>query len=207
MVVSTGALVAGCGSGGGSSKSSGSGDTTTAQTVTPPHLVVNTDPAPWPRPDNPMAWVAAAGLPGFTSEKLFFHVHAHLDVFVDGKPQPVSAGIGISEELGMAQSAGKSKCDHPCISPLDTHDDTGVLHVENDSDRQINLGQLFTEWGVRFNPECVGSYSAPDKAHKVYVGGQEFSGDASTIVLKNFEEIALVIGTPPSTIPSAFPTS
>ena len=154
-----------------------------------------------------MARVAAAGLPGFTSEKLFFHVHAHLDVFVDGKAEPVAAGIGISDELGKAQAAGKAKCDHPCISPLHTHDDSGVLHVENDSDRQINLGQLFTQWGVRFSPDCVGAYCAPDKPYKVYVGGQQFTGDASTIVLKNLTEIALVIGTPPPTIPSVFPTS
>jgi hypothetical protein len=202
LVVSTGALVGGCG-GGGSSRSGG---TTTAPTVTPPHLEVNTNPAPWPRPDHIMERVAAAGLPGFTSEKLFFHVHAHLDVFVDGKAVPVAAGIGISDELGNAQEAGKSKCDRPCISPLHTHDDSGVLHVENDSDRQINLGQLFTEWGVRFSPDCVGAYCAPDKGPKVYVGGQQFTGDASTIVLKNFTEIALVIGTPPPTIPSAFPS-
>ena len=154
-----------------------------------------------------MERVAAAGLPGFTSEQLFFHVHAHLDVFVDGKAVPVAAGIGISDELGKTQQAGKSKCANPCISPLHTHDDSGVLHVENDKERQITLGQLFTEWGVRFSADCVGGYCAPDKPHKAYVGGQEFTGDPSTIVLKDREEIAIVIGTPPSTIPSAFPTS
>jgi hypothetical protein len=152
-----------------------------------------------------MEHVAAAGLPGFTSEKLFFHVHAHLDVFVDGGAVPVPAGVGISDDLGRAFQEGKSRCDRPCISPLHTHDDSGVLHVENDKDRQITLGQLFTEWGVRFTADCVGASCAPDKAHKVYVGGREFSGDASAIVLKDKEEIAVVIGSPPANVPSKVP--
>jgi hypothetical protein len=154
-----------------------------------------------------MERVAAAGLPGFTSEQLFFHVHAHLDVFVDGEAVPVAAGIGISDDLARALQAGKPKCDRPCISPLHTHAEDGVLHVENDKERQITLGQLFTEWGVRFTNDCVGGYCAPDKAHKVFVGGQEYSGDTSGIVLKNLTEIAVVIGTPPPTIPSSFPSS
>jgi hypothetical protein len=154
-----------------------------------------------------MERVAAAGLPGFTSEQLFFHVHAHLDVLVDGAPVPVPAGIGIGGDLVRAVEAGRSKCDVPCISPLHTHDDSGILHVENDKERQITLGQLFTEWGVRFTGDCVGGYCAPEKAHKVFVGGKEYTGDPAGIVLKDREEIAVVIGTRPPTIPSAFPSS
>jgi hypothetical protein len=211
LVALVGAFVAACG-GGGSSKSSGG---TTAPTATPPNLSVNTGPAPWPRPADAIARVAAAGLPAFKAEQLFVHVHAHLDIFIDGHPTVVPAGIGIGgdpnakvgTQNGQRVAGLSGECSKPCISPLHTHDDSGVLHVENDKERQIDLGQLFTEWGVRFNADCVGSYCAPDKPYKAYVNGQQFTGDASTIVLKNLEEIALVIGTPPSTIPNAFPTS
>jgi hypothetical protein len=206
----TGAVVAGCGSG-----SSNSASTSTSPTAVPPHLEINTGPAPWPRPDNAIEWVAAAGLPAFKSEQLFYHVHAHLDVFVDGAPVVVPAGLGIggdkNAQVGTQngqQVAGLTgPCSKGCISPLHTHDESGVLHVENDKERQINLGQLFTEWGVRFNANCVGGYCSPDKSYKVYVDGQQFTGDASTVVLKNLEEIAVVIGTPPATIPHAFPSS
>ena len=199
----------GCGGGGSSTASSGSG--TTSPTAVPPHLVVNTGPAPWPRPDNTPEWVAAAGLPLYKSELLFYHVHAHLDLFVDGQPTVVPAGIGIGGDPNAfvgkqngQQVAGLigGSCAKPCISPLHTHDESGVLHVENDKDRQINLGQLFTQWGVRFTTDCVGGYCAPDKPYKVFVDGQPFTGDASTIVLKNFLEIAIVIGTAPAKIPS-----
>jgi hypothetical protein len=208
--VLTGALVAGCGGG-----SSNSASSSTSPTAAPPHLAINAGPAPWPRPENAIQWVAAAGLPAFKSEQLFYHVHAHLDVYLDGKSVVVPAGLGIGgdpkaqvgTENGQQVAGLSGTCSKPCISPLHTHDETGVLHVENDKERQINLGQLFTEWGVRFNPDCAGGYCAPDKPYKVYVNGQQFSGDASTVVLKNLEEIAVVIGTPPTTIPNAFPTS
>ena len=160
-----------------------------------------------------MERVAAAGLPGFKQEQLFFHVHAHLDVFVDGQSVEVPPGIGIGGDpkvryfVSQGQpvvGAPASPCSRPCVSPLHTHDGSGVLHVENDKERQIDLGQVFTEWGVRFTAECVGGYCAPDKPHKVYVDGKEYTGDASGIVLKNLEEIALVIGTPPAKIPDKF---
>jgi len=215
VVALTGALMAGCGSGGSSSGSS-TASASTAPTAVPPHLEVNAGPAPWPRPDDAIQRVAAAGLPAFKSEQLFYHVHAHLDVFVDGKAVVVPAGLGIGGdknakvEVQNGQTVSGlvgGKCSQPCISPLHTHDESGILHVENDKERQITLGQLFTEWGVRFNTDCVGGYCAPDKPYKVFVAGQPFTGDASTIVLKNLEEIAVVIGAPPTTIPNAFPTS
>ena len=70
--------------------------------------------------------------------------------------------------------------------------------------RVAHEGILFPN-GVRFSPDCVGGYCAPDKPYKVYVGGQPFTGDASTIVLTNLKEIAIVIGTPPAQVPSKFP--
>ncbi|MCU1449172.1 MAG: hypothetical protein JWP02_1342 [Acidimicrobiales bacterium] len=67
-----------------------------------------------------------------------------------------NARVGVQQGQAVAGLAGS--CAKPCISPLHTHDESGVLHVENDKERQITLGQLFTEWGVRFNDQCVGGY-------------------------------------------------
>ena len=50
----------------------------------------------WPAPSDPLARAAAAGLVPETAEHLAFHVHAHLDVFIDGAPVVVPAGIGIN---------------------------------------------------------------------------------------------------------------
>src|SRR5436305_716622 len=49
----------------------------------------------WPAPDKPLERTEEAGLVPAVKEHLQTHRHAHLDVFVDGKPVMVPAGIGI----------------------------------------------------------------------------------------------------------------
>src|SRR5690242_18216248 len=50
---------------------------------------------PAPSPDRVAQLTAAAGLQMETLETLTFHVHAHLDVFIDGEHRTVPGGIGI----------------------------------------------------------------------------------------------------------------
>jgi hypothetical protein len=159
-----------------------------------------------------MARAVAAGLVPETSEHLEFHVHAHLDVYVDGKPVLVPAGLGIDtknpgvhlfETDGLPAYGGiNPPCDQPCISPLHTHDVTGILHTEASSQKYNTLGQLFTEWNVRLTPTCVDSYCAPKTPIAVYVNGAKYSGDPTKIPLSNLKEIAVVIGSPPAQIPN-----
>ena len=51
--------------------------------------------APWPAPADAAQHAEDAGQPFLTVEKLDFHAHAHLDVFVNGDPVVVPRGIGI----------------------------------------------------------------------------------------------------------------
>ncbi|HTE85569.1 MAG TPA: hypothetical protein VK821_12630 [Dehalococcoidia bacterium] len=48
----------------------------------------------------------------------------------------------------------------------------------------------------------MGSYCRPATTITVYVGGRPIAGDPRTIQLTDRKEIAIVIGTPPKTIPS-----
>src|SRR5436853_4404647 len=50
----------------------------------------------WPVPADAMARARAAGLVPETAESFVLHVHAHLDVFVNGQAVTVPAGIGIN---------------------------------------------------------------------------------------------------------------
>src|SRR5580765_6246450 len=54
-----------------------------------------TGAVPWPAPKDPMRLTRLAGLVPEVNEHLAYHVHSHLDVFVNGKPVEVPAGIGI----------------------------------------------------------------------------------------------------------------
>jgi hypothetical protein len=167
--------------------------------------------APWPAPANPLELASAAGLTPERKETLIHHVHSHLDVFVNGRVVRVPAGIGINirdpgvklfkAPDGSTAYGGIRLCRAACISPLHTHDDTGLIHTESASSVPNRLGQFFTEWGVALTRTCVGGYCHLTRMH-VYVDGKAFAGDPRSILLTDHKEIAIVIGTPPKKIPA-----
>ena len=169
--------------------------------------------APWPAPADPLKLTRAAGLTPERHETLIHHVHSHLDVFVNARKVRVPAGIGINirdpgvkvftAPDGSKAYGGIRLCKSVCISPLHTHDDTGILHTESASAVPNRLGQFFTEWGVALTRTCVGGYCNLKGPH-VYVGGKAFTGDPRGILLTDRKEIAIVIGTPPKKIPLDF---
>src|SRR3954471_13091894 len=94
----------------------------------------------WPAPKDPMKLVRLAGLVPEVNEHLQYHVHSHLDVFVNGRRIEIPAGIGIDTKSGAVQHGplqdgstaygGITRCPKVCISPLHTHAHLGVLHTE-----------------------------------------------------------------------------
>jgi hypothetical protein len=162
----------------------------------------------WPAPDDPLERTAAAGLTPELNEHLETHRHSHLDVFVDGEVVTVPAGLGINitdpgvKEFPGPGYGGIEECDDPCISPLHTHDETGILHTESTADDFLTLGQLFTEWGVELDDECVGEFCKADTDIAVYIGRDLYEGDPADIELDDQRQIAIVIGTPPDDIPA-----
>ena len=205
VVVVVAAAFAGCG---GDSKE-------TVEAPTRPAPAPTEDAAPWPAPADPMELTRKATLTPETQEFLNFHVHAHLDVFVNGKPVTVPAAIGIDianpavrkfEEPDGSTSYGgiRPPCAQPCISPLHTHSTDGVLHTEAKEDLPNTLGEFFVEWDVRLDARCVGGYCKPAAPIAVYVDGDLYDGDPREITLEDKREIAIVIGTPPEDIPTSF---
>jgi hypothetical protein len=157
-----------------------------------------------------------AGLTPETHEFVFLHVHSHLDVFVNGAPVRVPSGIGIAihdpavhhaklTDGTMAYGSINPPCAQPCISPLHTHYDDGILHTEAKQNQFNNLGEFFTEWKVRLDDRCVGGYCKPTAPISIYVDGSPYAGDPRQIQLEDLKEIAIVIGTAPARIPSTFP--
>ena len=195
-------VLAGCGGGVGA----GTGE---------PSAPADSSPAPapavlWPAPPDPLERTVAAGLEPETKEYLTNHAHAHVDVFLDGKPIAIPAGIGINvddpdvrrfdEPDGSVGYGGISECAKPCISPLHTHDADGIIHTESRSPEPHTLGEFFIEWGVLLSDSCVGEYCSPTPI-AIYVDGDPYSEDPRGIELTNRKQIAIVIGTPPARIP------
>jgi hypothetical protein len=139
---------------------------------------------PWDAPADPTAAVRAAGLAMLGEEGSAQHIHAHLDVIVNGQHVPVPADIGVDE--------ANSK-----ISPLHSHEGNGVIHIESPSKTDtFTLGQFFTEWQVSLGSDQLGGLRPDGTNHlTVNVNGKPATGNPAGIVLRAHDEIAVVYGT------------
>ena len=164
----------------------------------------------WPAPKDTLRQVHLAGLIPLPQETIEYHVHDQLYVFVNGQAVTVPAGIGINTQdpgvasfpTGSGETIGLvAPCQLACISPLHTHDASGLIHIEAPKRESFNLGQFFTEWGVRLNAACVGNYCRPATSIHAYVNGARYSGNPAHILLTGAQKITIVIGIPPAHIP------
>ncbi|MEP7060147.1 MAG: hypothetical protein ABI828_05395 [Actinomycetota bacterium] len=168
-------------------------------TVAPSRLAgIQDGNAPWTAGNDPTdlrSRLADIGLPALPEEVTVVHIHQHLEVFVDGDPVVVPADIGIAPDQSF-------------ISPLHTHDTSGIMHVEAPAPHDFTLGDFFDVWGVKFTPTCIGGYcNKGDATLAVYVNGHEANGDPGLVLLRSHDEIVVAYGTPaqlPAPIPSKF---
>ncbi len=146
-------------------------------------------PQSWPPPADASAAAAKAGLPMLGKEMLAVHYHAHLDVQVDGVPVTVPAGLGI--ELKRQR-----------ISPLHTHDTSGVIHIESARDIPYTLGQLFTEWGQPLTTHQVGPHRLThSEVLRVFRNGRQVTANPAALRFAQHDEIVVWVG-PASTQPT-----
>lgn len=174
----------------------GAGSATTI--ITDPNNLsgIETGAAPWQAETAHLRErLAASGVPALGAEGSALHIHQHLDLVVNGAPIAVPADIGVNGAAGF-------------ISPLHTHDASGVIHIESNVVRDFTLGQFFDVWGVRFTRDCIGGYCAnATSTLKVYVNGSLVPGDPRALVLAARQEIMIVYGTDqemPKSIPSSY---
>jgi hypothetical protein len=171
-----------------------SGGTKPAKAVNESALVgLQSGPAPWKAEIAGLTdRLQALGLPALSSEGTVVHIHSHLDLFVNGKRVPVPGGLGINQGSQF-------------ISPLHTHDATGVIHVESTTKEHFTLGQVFAVWGVRFTPYQLGGYrGTPSRPVRLYAHGTRDENDPTRLVLAAHQEIAVVVGKAPARIPSSY---
>ncbi|MGB2875511.1 MAG: hypothetical protein WBB76_08570 [Gaiellaceae bacterium] len=129
---------------------------------------------------------------GSEGQGVILHIHAHLDIFVNRKKEPVPAGIGIFNATGGF------------LTDLHTHTTGGVIHIESPAHRTFSLGEFFGVWGVRLTRTCVGGYCKPATPWRLYVNGAPYTGDPTQLVLKKHQELAIIVGKPPKKIPSTY---
>lgn len=148
------------------------------------HVAGRTSAPPWAAPQDVEARAKAAGLSMLTAEGEALHIHEHLTITVDGKR------IGVPALLGIDEAAQR-------ISPIHTHDTSGIIHVESPVVTTFRLGQVFTEWDVALGRGRVGGYQDGKDGARValFVDRKPVTGDPADVVLGKRQDIDFVVTT------------
>jgi len=114
-----------------------------------PVPVIDECRAHWAAPVEARDRAVSAMLPVHWVGRATFRAVASLQVVAGGRERVVPAGIGVDHLTGW-------------VSPLHTRDCDGVIHLEAPQPIDVNLWQLFEEWGVRLTQRCIGEYCNPE---------------------------------------------
>jgi hypothetical protein len=154
-------------------------------------------PPPWNNGGTTLSLrLSSLGLNQLNAEQTAFHIHQHLDIYVNGKHVTVPQAIG----FGKDPTSGK----FTYITELHTHNALGIVHVESAQNLTYVLGQFFGAWGVRLTGKCLGQFKGGCDNLQYWVDGKKGTGNPAKLALKNHQEIVIAVGTPPKKIPKSY---
>jgi hypothetical protein len=126
-------------------------------------------------------------------ERLLFHIHAHLAVFVNGERRTIPRGIGIPAPRRVTSSdQGPFAVAGPCYYRMHSHTADGTIHIESPVQRTYTVGDYFDIWGQPLGPRQVGPERGPVV---VYVNGQRFGGNPRDTPLQAQALVQVDVGT------------
>lgn len=114
-----------------------------------------------------------------------FHIHAHIDIFVNGQPIIVPASIGIK--------------DNTCLYWLHTHKADGIIHIEAPKPRDFSLGEFLDIWKSTNN-----GLPPANENPVIYINGQVVTTILKDTLFNAHDEIVLAYGNPPLNIPKFY---
>jgi hypothetical protein len=141
-------------------------------------------------PATPRVGTTVDGIECNVSEQFLFHIHTHIDIFVNGRHVLIPSQIGIIPDK--------------CIYWMHTHDGSGIIHIESPIKREFTLGQFLDLWKMKSNnPKVFDSiFSVKGNMPIVYINGskvQDTTSNYRNIKLSPHQEIVLVYGGRPPT--------
>jgi hypothetical protein len=111
---------------------------------------------------------------------LVIHIHPWLRITINGKNVTVPQGIGcISDNTGQ------------CVEPMHTHDSSGVIHIESDTNTNYTLGQFFAIWSASYAYALVNGAHEPIVFNNTDILGYKVNSSSDSLKL-------LVDGTTPA---------
>lgn len=89
---------------------------------------------------------------GFGAD-MVLHIHPNLTLIVDGSPSSVPENIGIDAPLYKGHSLDKFGMTG--MAPIHTHDSSGVIHVEFNTNRSYTFDEFLDIWGLDLNDKTI----------------------------------------------------
>jgi hypothetical protein len=129
-------------------------------------------------------FAAIDGIPCETQEYTTFHIHAHMDIFVDGQH------IGIPAKIGL---------ENTCLYWLHTHTSDGIIHIESPKERDFAVGQFFDIW-----KSTNKGFPTSDSKPEIFVNGNLVSTGMSDTIMHAHDQIAIVYGSVPQSMPTFY---
>jgi len=77
---------------------------------------------------------------------LFMHVHPWLRIIINGQNIEVPADIGLTSS---------------CTQPVHTHDASGIIHIESETNTNFTLQDFFNIWAATFAYAVINNTKAP----------------------------------------------
>ncbi|MQF83147.1 hypothetical protein FIM02_03170 [SAR202 cluster bacterium AD-802-E10_MRT_200m] len=105
-------------------------------------------------------------------EQVSMHTHANFFPVLQGAPQLLPAGIGITED---------------CMRPLHTHGNDFVIHIESPQDHNFTIGDFFEVWGDGNPYKGLPVFS-------ISVNGTRYSGPYHNLVLSDGLRVIIDFG-------------
>ncbi len=133
------------------------------------------------------------GIQCLPSEQVVYHIHAHLQVYVDGQPRQLPGAIGMQGPVAQQTPQGPFYGATKCYYYLHTHTADGIIHIESPTRRIYTLGDFFDEWRQPLSSNAVASASGPVTA---LVSGKRWTKSPRAIPLLAHEVIQLDVGRP-----------
>lgn len=126
-------------------------------------------------------------------EQLVYHIHVHLQVYVDGQPRELPPAIGMVDPVAQQTPNGPFYGAQGCYYWLHVHTGDGVIHVESPLARIYTLGDFFDEWRQPLSPARVARASGLVTA---YLNGTRWTKSPRDIPLVPHALIQLDVGAP-----------
>jgi hypothetical protein len=126
-------------------------------------------------------------------EQLAYHIHAHLQVYADGKSRQLPPAIGMLDPVAQQTPAGPFYSAKKCIYWLHTHAADGIIHIESPTKRIYTLGDFFDEWNQPLSANQVATAHGKVTA---FVNAQRWTKNIRDIPLRPHYEIQLDVGSP-----------